>query len=93
MHAEPQLSPFMETQAPMLIAPIPQKWSVTDGEIGGKKVAVLTVMSPHNTALLALSEEDALKLADSLRAKFSGLAIAQQIPRAANGSPPLGAQQ
>lgn len=80
-----------ETTAPMLIAPIPQKWTVTPGQIGDRKVAVLTVMSPHNTTLLALSEADANKLADSLRAQFSGLAIARDIPRA-NGSPPLGAQ-
>lgn len=90
---QPPMPPLEERQVPMLISPVPQGWRCDEGDVGGQKVAVLTILSPFNTAMITLNEESALQLADSLRSKFSGLAIATEIPRPGSGSPLTGVVQ
>lgn len=79
----------LEQPVPMFMAPVPQKWTVVEGELNDQRVVVLTVMSPMATMLLTLDEASALALVDSLRSKFSGLTVATHIP-GQNGSRPTG---
>lgn len=81
-------TPFPEQDVAMLVVPVPQIWRLVEADYAGQKVAMLTVMSPFSTTVIPLDEGAALALADSLRAKFSGLKIATQLP--GNGASPGG---
>lgn len=78
MHVEPPAPPALPTQnVEVPLIPVPQTFSVENGQLSGEAVAIVTFTSPLSTMIVVLGRDSALKLAEELRASFSDIEVAR----------------
>lgn len=86
MQAQPPQIPVLPISIPL--APLPQSWAIADGNVGDEKVLWCTFVSPLSAQIVVLDYESAIRLADELHARASGLRIVRG--NGSGGLPNLG---
>lgn len=65
----------IEVSLPLL--PVPQSWSLSEGETNGEKAVFLTITQPFNVAVAMFTKDAALNLCEAIREKFSDITVAR----------------